>query len=208
MKYFAAALFFCCIACNEQQKPSTPTTIQKDTITPVAKEIANPYEPVDVSPMDMSYLPVDYPKLKMAKAITTPPIARVIYSRPHRQGRKIFGNLLKWGEPWRLGANEATEIDLFQPITIQNKKIPQGRYILYCIPQENSWTLVFNSNIDSWGLKPDPQKDLFSFQIPVQHSDTTAEYFTIVFQPTAANNRSANLIMAWDDVVAKLLINY
>mgnify|MGYP003694383693 CR=1 FL=1 len=57
--------------------------------------------------MDMSYFPVNYSQKKMTHDITTLPVMRVIYSRPHRQGRTIFGNLLKYGERWRLGANEA-----------------------------------------------------------------------------------------------------
>lgn len=34
---------------------------------------ANPYNGVDVSPMDMVYYPADYPKLKMAHTLETPP---------------------------------------------------------------------------------------------------------------------------------------
>lgn len=204
MKYFSVLLFIFFVACNDhEEKSPTPTNVRRDTTVPLAKETVNPYAPVDISPMDMSYFPVDYPKLNMAKSINTPPIARVVYSRPHRQGRKIFGSLLKYGEPWRLGANEATEIEFFQPATIQNKKIAKGRYILYCIPQQDHWTVIFNSNIDTWGLKPDRQKDLYQFSIPTQHSDTTIEYFTMVFEKTT---EGANLIMAWDDVVARLPI--
>lgn len=195
-------LLFAISACTdgEEKKPATPEA-RKDTSFPVYKQTANPYEPIDVSPIDMSYFPVDYPKLKMANTDTTPPVARVIYSRPHRQGRKIFGNLLQYGTPWRLGANEATELDLYRSVTIQNKRIPQGRYILYCIPYEDKWTVVFNSNIDSWGLKPDPTKDLYKFEIPSQHAEANAEFFTIVFEKTTTG---ADLLMAWDDVVARL----
>ena len=200
----AVFVLFAMAACNEPDvKRPDAITVQKDTAFPGSKETANPYEPIDVSPMDMCYFPVDYPKLKMANAITTPPVARVIYSRPHRQGRKIFGNLLPYGSPWRLGANEATELDIYQPVTIQNKKIAAGRYVLYCIPNEKTWTVVLNSNIDSWGLKPDATKDLFQFDIPVQRSDTTCEFFTMVFEKTGTG---ADLLMAWDDAVARLPI--
>jgi hypothetical protein len=138
------------------------------------------------------------------KAAATP-VARVIYSRPHKQGRKIFGALLKYGEPWRLGANEATEIEFFTNVTIQNKKVVKGRYIIYCIPQANSWTLVLNSNIYSWGLTLDATKDLFRFQVPVQPSAVSIEYFTMVFEKSSTG---ANLIMAWDNVVSKLPISF
>ena len=132
-------------------------------------------------------------------------MARVIYSRPHKQGRKIFGALLKYGEPWRLGANEASEIEFFRPATIQNKQIDKGRYVLYCIPEADKWTIVFNSNLYTWGLKQDPAKDEYRFQIPVQHSNTQVEFFTMVFEKAT---HGANLLMAWDDAVARLPIHF
>jgi hypothetical protein len=164
--------------------------------------MANPYVPIDVSPMDMAWLPVDYPKLTVKKSL---PVARIIYSRPHKQGRKIFGNLVKYGERWRLGANEATEMELFIPISIQGKSIPKGKYILYCVPETDKWTIVFNSNLNSWGLNLDPSKDLYRFTIPAQTKNQSVEYFSMVFQPTP---NGADLVMAWDNVEARLAIQY
>src|SRR5215467_13348427 len=94
---------------------------------------------MDKSPLDLSYYPVEYPKLKMSKTATEPLLARILYSRPQKDGRVIFGNVLKYGLPWRLGANEATEIEFFKDVSINNQKIPRGRFILYCIPYENKW---------------------------------------------------------------------
>ena len=190
---------------NHSNNSVAADTPAKRSTSPVRRITPNPYAMIDVSPMDMAYFPVDFPIAKMSKTAEGQPLARVIYSRPHRQGRKIFGDLLKYGEPWRLGANEATELELFKDVIIQNKRINKGRYILYCIPQANSWTIVFNSNLYTWGLKPNPQKDLYKFQIPVQHSDISIEFFTMVFEPASAG---ANLLMAWDDVVARLPITF
>lgn len=181
---------------DPEKKPDSNTVIRTETIV-------NPYAQVDISPMDMCYFPVDYPKLKMAKAINTLPLARVIYSRPHLQGRHIFHEVLKYGEPWRLGANESTELDLYTDVTIQDKKISAGRYVIYCIPAIDKWTIVLNSNIDSWGLEPDPSKDVARFIIPVTTSNNLLEYFTMLFEKT---NTGANLLMAWDNVEARLPI--
>src|ERR1700733_15232085 len=63
---------------------------------------------MDSSPMDMSYYPVNYPVLKIQDKSNKPLIARVVYSRPQKKGRALFGELVKYGEVWRLGANEAT----------------------------------------------------------------------------------------------------
>ena len=167
--------------------------------------MANPYLQVDVSPMDMAYIPTDYPVQKMTGKGGSAPVARVIYSRPHRQGRTIFGGLLKYGEPWRLGANEATEIEFFRQVIVQNKKVNKGRYVMYCIPTLDNWTIVFNGNLYSWGLRPDPSKDLFKFEIPVMSTPTTLEYFTIAFEETSTGG---DLILGWEDVMGRLPIQF
>ena len=195
-------------ACGHKENKTTDkkTDNKKDSSAFSPSEPTyNPYDPIDVSPMDMTYYPAEYPKLKMSKVISTPPLARVIYSRPHLQGRHLFHALLKYGQPWRLGANEATELQLYKDAFIQDRKVKAGRYVLYCIPQKDTWTIVINSNIDSWGLEPDSTKDLFRFTIPVKQTSMHLEYFTIIFQKT---DKGAEMLMAWDDLEARLPINF
>ena len=78
--------------------------------------------------MDMSYYPNRYPVLKIQDKVTEPLVARVIYSRPQKNGRVIFGELIDYGKVWRLGANEATEIEFFTDVKINEIKIKKGRY--------------------------------------------------------------------------------
>ncbi len=195
--------FFSCNS-NKENSKITETPATKDTLAVVPKNI-NPDAVPDISPMDMIYFPVDYPKLKMTRSVSLPPVMRVIYSRPHLQGRKLFYNLQKFGDYWRLGANEATEIQFFREVTIQTKKIKQGRYVIYCIPQQDHWTIFLNTNIDSWGLTQDNAKNIQQFIIPVNYKNSYAEYFTMNFEKT---DNGATLTMAWDDAVAKLPINF
>jgi hypothetical protein len=197
-------LFFLFSCQNRDKKTETENQGKKDT-SDVKTETSNPYDNIDISPMDMSYYPFDYPKLKMTNSVDRPPVIRIIYSRPHLQGRKMFGQILKYGEPWRLGANEATEIEFYKDVTIQGKKIKAGRYMLYCIPYEDKWTIVFNSNIDSWGLKIDPSKDLYRFDVPISTNNPSLEYFTMVFEKT---DRGADLLMGWDTILARLPIEF
>jgi hypothetical protein len=197
----AVFLFFSCKPRKEKAAP--PSTVPDTTINRQSK--VNPYSAVDISPMDMTYFPVDYPKVKMERKAIDAPLARVIYSRPHLQGRHIFHEVLRYGQPWRLGANESTELDLYQPATIEGKQIAAGRYVLYCIPEEDHWTIVLNSNIDSWGLEPDPKKDIAKFRIPITTTTNTLEYFTIIFDGSGKN---AVLLMAWDNVEARLSLSF
>lgn len=197
-------MFICCCSDTESKK-AEPRLQLKDTTIAQAEIQLNPYSPVDVSPMDMSYYPVDYPKLKMTNSAKEPLVARVIYSRPHLQGRGLFHGLLSYGQHWRLGANEATELELFKAVSIQGKKVNEGRYILYSIPYEDRWTIVFNKNIDTWGLKPDSTKDAYRFDVPVKETSNRIEFFTMVFEKATGG---ANMVMAWDNVEAKLQMEF
>ena len=155
------------------------------------------FEPVDKSFLDFSYFPADYPKQKISGNQTEPPVIRVVYSRPAMNNRVIFGDLVEYGKVWRLGANEATEIEFYKPVTIQGKAIAKGRYILYCYPYPNKWTLVLNNNLNTWGLHMDAKKDLYRFDVPVYKQDPPMEYFTMKFDSAATGT---NLLMTWDTV--------
>src|SRR6201986_3349329 len=104
---------------------------------------------LDNLPLDMSYYPVDYPVLKIKDKVNEPLIARVVYSRPQKRGRKLFGDLVAYGQVWRLGANEATEIEFFRDVKIDNKTVKKGRYTLYALVNEDSWVLIFNKETDT-----------------------------------------------------------
>lgn len=198
---FIGCIFF--VACTNTEKKTDQTEKIADTL--VHTPPANPYATIDISPMDISYFPANYSQRKMTHDISTPPIMRVIYSRPHRGGRIIFGNIVKYGERWRLGANEASEIEFFQNVTIQDKKVNAGRYVIYCIPNQDKWTIILNNDLDTWGLKIDSTKDLMQFDIPIKKTSADFEYFTMVFQPIS---NGAELVMAWDDTEARLPINF
>jgi Protein of unknown function (DUF2911) len=162
--------------------------------------------PMDKSPMDMSYFPDLYPLKKFQGKITTPPIIRVIYGRPQKDGRDVFGTLLKFGEIWRLGANEATEIEFYKDVKIDNKKVAKGRYSLYCIPTATNWTFIINKDTDSWGaFKYDSKKDLLRVTVPVTHLTSVVESLSIYFDKT---DKGSDLTVTWDKTESKLPISF
>ena len=77
--------------------------------------------PLDQSPLDMAYYPSDYTVLKSQDKIKDPPVARAIFSRPQKNKRVIFGELIEYGLIWRLGANEATELEFFKDVKLGGK---------------------------------------------------------------------------------------
>lgn len=161
--------------------------------------------PLDLSPMDMSYFPVNYCILKLQNKVADQPVMRIVYSRPQKNGRKIFGGLLDYGEVWRAGANEATEIEFFRDVKVNNQKIKKGRYTIYAIPYQDKWTVIINKDTDTWGaFKYNSTKDVVRVNVPVIKNDET-EDFTIVF---SKNNSGADMNMLWDDVKVSVPINF
>jgi hypothetical protein len=76
---------------------------------------------------------------------------KIYYHRPSVQGRKIWGGLVPYGKVWRLGANEATTIELPHEAVINGNKIAAGKYALFAIPEADSWTFILNKEADQWG---------------------------------------------------------
>lgn len=159
---------------------------------------------LDKSAMDMSYWPESYPTLKSRGLARDMPVARVIYGRPLKNGRSIFGGMIRYNDLWRLGANEATEIEFFKNVKIGGKIVPKGRYTLYCIPDENNWTLIINKENYTWGhFTYDSKKDVLRTDISIEKNPDTTEAFTIYFEETKIG---ANMIFLWDDRKAVLPI--
>ena len=204
LSFLAAAILFS-HACQEPKKEIRETAVVKSDKLIMFSE--NEYVAKDVSPLDIVYFPVDYPLHKIENPEGGGPVARVIYSRPARKKRNIFGedetSLCPYGRPWRLGANEATEIEFFRPVTINKQRISAGRYIMYCIPYADKWNIRLNSDLYGWGLQFDSSKDVLQAEIPVLKQEKTLEDFTIVFIPSG---NGMELLMAWDNVKAILPI--
>jgi hypothetical protein len=185
MKQLLAMFLICCTAFSSmaQQKPTE----------------------LDKSPMDMSYWPKDYPILKMSGKAKDAPVARVLYGRPQKNGRVIFGGINKYNEVWRLGANEATEIEFFKNVKIAGKSVSKGRYTLFCIPQEGKWTMIVSKDNFCWGsFTYDAKKDLLRTDISIEKNTETVEALTLYFEETS---NGANLIIMWDDIKATMPIN-
>ena len=196
-------LLFCCLAFAQVLVAQTPASTNGTTTaaTPAPK-----LPPMDKSPMDMAYYPANYPVLKVQDKATEPLVARVIYSRPQKEGRTVFGGLVEYGKVWRLGANEATEIELYRDVKIKDKKLSKGRYTIYALPTETQWTIIFNKDLDTWGaFKYDEKKDALRVDVPLQKASPAAETFTVMFNKSAAG---ADMVMAWDEATVTLPITF
>ena len=204
LRILLSFLFITFLSCNKKNELKKDK--EADNLNSAVKS-NNPYVNQDQSYLDMSWFPVDYPIEKMKGNDSLKLIAKLIYSRPHKKGRILFAeskeSLCAYGVPWRLGANEATEIELFENVNIAGQNIPKGSYVLYCIPHADRWTIIFNSNLHTWGLHINQAKDIFKTDVPVLKQEPALEDFTMVFKE---NTTGADLIMAWDNVKTVLPI--
>ena len=170
---------------------------------------AQDFKDMDASPMDAAYFPDRaafraFAKTEEEKKANEPKI-RVIYSRPQKRERDVFGGLLKYGEVWRVGANEATEITFLQDVTIGDAKVSKGRYTIYAIPQESEWEVHFSNDNDRWGqyaYKPD-ESLVTKITVPTAKTSSTVEAFSIVFE---AVEGGTHMVMGWDDTMVRVPI--
>ena len=73
------------------------------------------------------------------------------YSSPSVKGRTIWGALVPFGEVWRAGANNATTFVTDKELTIENAKLPAGKYTFFIIPEKTECTIIFNKVKEQWG---------------------------------------------------------
>ncbi len=170
---------------------------------------AQKFAKMDKSPMDRSYYPAEAPirtftKDEAKKAAQEAQI-RVTYSRPAKKERKVFGELLKFGKAWRVGANESTEILFINDVKFGGKNIKAGRYTIIIIPTEKEWTLKLNTNLDGWGnYGYDESKDIASLSVPVQKNENEIENLSISLYEASEN--TVHLKIGWDTTVAEFPI--
>lgn len=170
---------------------------------------AQEFPEMDASPMDAAYFPPRAAFRAFAKTdeekLANEPKIRVIYSRPQKNDRDIFGGLQKYGEVWRLGANESTEIQFYQTATIGGTELKPGRYTIYAVPSETEWEVHFSTDNDGWGhyaFKPE-ESTVAKIKVATQKTPSTVEAFTIMFE---AVDDGAHMIIGWEDTMVRVPI--
>ncbi|MBM3772920.1 MAG: DUF2911 domain-containing protein [Acidimicrobiia bacterium] len=125
----------------------------------------------------------------------------VDYGQPHARGRTVFGELVPYGEVWRLGANWATTLNLDVPMRIGELNLPRGEYTLFLLPRRDGGELIVSEETRQWGTDYDPARDFG--RTPVRRRDLSQaiESLTItlepVFPPAKGAVPSGSLRIAW-----------
>jgi len=106
----------------------------------------------------------------------------VDYSSPRAKGRKIFGGLVPYGKPWRLGANEATTFVSMADLNVGGKSVPAGSYTLFALPSTDTWSLIVSRKTGEWGEPyPGEENDFTRAPMTVSQLPAPVENFTIAF---------------------------
>jgi hypothetical protein len=117
----------------------------------------------------------------------------IVYSQPSARGRKIMGELVPWGKVWRTGANEATTIEFDKTVKIEGKVLAAGKYALFTIPNQDTWTIIFNSVPNQFGhFSYDEKKDVLRVTVKPAKSAQFVETFTISTDKDQVN-------LAWEN---------
>lgn len=134
-------------------------------------------------------------------------ILEVVYSSPAKKGRTIMDSLVRFGEVWRTGANEATTFSTNSDISISGQKLAAGTYTLWTIPNKNQWEVIFNSGEYGWGVdfsqkaSRDPNLDVVNVTVPIMELPQIQERFSIEFEG------DVYLSMAWENTKVSVPIS-
>lgn len=164
----------------------------------------------DKSPMDL----VQYPNMSRLRNFVKPeeldanePKVRVVYSRPQKNGRKIFGELKEFGSTWRMGANETTEITFFEDVKVGGNDIKAGRYGMMAVVNDGNWEVVIHKGIPSWGVyNHDEKNNVAKITVPTAKTPKTVEALSMLFDKK--DDKNVHLIVAWDDTMVRLPITF
>lgn len=128
----------------------------------------------------------------------------VDYSSPRAKGRKIYGELVPFGQVWRTGANEATTFVTTADVTVGGAAVPAGSYTIFTIPAKDKWTLIISKKTGEWGTDyPGPSSDLARVDMKVSTLPSPVENFTFSFDKSATGG---TMNIEWESTRASVAI--
>lgn len=134
--------------------------------------------------------------------------AKLCYGRPSANGRKVIGELVPFGAPWRLGANEATALHLPVAGDIGGVAVEPGVYSIYVVPGEKEWEVFVNKQWERWGTPINEAVkagDVGSFKRPVAPTATMVEQLTFTWASHGTD--VGHLVMEWENTKVEIPVH-
>jgi hypothetical protein len=124
------------------------------------------------------------------------------YSSPRMKGRKIYGDLVPFGQVWRTGANEATTFVTSSDVVVGGKTVPAGSYTIFTVPAADKWTLIVNKKTGEWGIPYKYESDeLARVDMNVSKLPSPLENFTINY---AKSGSGCTMQIDWESTRASV----
>jgi len=160
----------------------------------------------DASPMDIAQYPSRsrfQNSLKPEEKEANQPKIKVVYSRPQMKERTIFGGLIKYGDMWRVGANQTTLISFYEDVTIGGKELRKGTYGLFAKVHEDNWEFIVHKNTQSWGSANHKEEDnLVTVKAMTAATPKTLEALSITYDKKGDNQ--VDVVIGWENTMARL----
>ena len=129
----------------------------------------------------------------------------IVYSRPGAKGRKIYGDLVPYNKLWRTGANAATSIRFTDMVELGGKRLDSGTYVIYTIPNIDSWEIIINAGIKNWGTDGYKESDdIIRFKVEPEKMKRKLETFTMQF--ANVKPESCELQLMWEKTMVTIPI--
>ena len=127
------------------------------------------------------------------------------YSSPRMKGRKIYGELVPFGEVWRTGANEATTFVTSTDVVVGSNTVPAGSYTIFTVPTADKWTLIISKKTGEWGIPYKYESDeLVRVEMKVSKLPSPIENFTLAYDKSSGG---CTLRLDWETTRAAVNIS-
>ncbi len=123
------------------------------------------------------------------------------YSRPGVKDREIFGGLVPYDEPWRLGANAATKFTFSEDVVLGGKDVEKGSYAVLAKPGMTSWTLMLYP-YESGNFGSYLESDVEPIMVTAEVNKMEAQIQNLMILLDDIKSDGAVLLLGWDHTMA------
>jgi hypothetical protein len=128
----------------------------------------------------------------------------VVYGKPYKRGRVVFGGLVAYDQIWATGAHQSTELAITVPVMLGSTRIEPGVYSLFTTPGRERWTLHLNRGVGMHlADEYDPALDVATASAEPRSVSEVSEGLVLEFVPEVGG---VVLRIRWDRTVVDFSI--
>jgi hypothetical protein len=143
------------------------------------------------------------PAAKVSETLNSGATVTINYSQPSLKGRVIGTTVEPMKDKvWRMGANEATVFETDKDVTINGQSLPAGKYSLFGLWTDDSYTLILNKAYQIWGTTYDANKDKDALRVKANVKTTDKSQETLTY--TIDKSGLVNLL--WGNMAISFMV--